>query len=257
MELDVTLLVLAIAMAAAFGLCLPDALFLTGLARIRRGVLGGPERVTGGPGAVVSPRIADELAELGFVPAGLYWEQMPAHKAFYETIFVCPAEHCYATVYRLFNNDVPRVAFKTAFEDGAYVLTQNYLGGMEAREETLWAGGIAEVPLEDVLAEHRRRVQSFVLSGRRATPALTVEDYVEAEWGYMEHPRIRAEHRDTVKTLFGLKVAFLAGGAWLAAHLGAGPVGIAAVLLAQSVLMLLVRYYGAILERILPAEEAG
>src|SRR5688572_15635516 len=127
-SIDLASLVLAIAITSAIGLCLPDALLLTGLTRIRRGVLGGPERVVCGPGAYVSPEIAEELAELGFVPAGVYWEQMPAHKVSYEAVYACPGDTCFAAVYRLFNNDFPRVAFKTAFEDGAYVLTQNYLG---------------------------------------------------------------------------------------------------------------------------------
>jgi hypothetical protein len=257
LDLNPTSLLLAAAVTFAVGICLPDVLFLVGLTRIKRGILGGPDDALCEPGAIVTPQIAQQLAYLGFEPAGIYWEQMSAHKLFREAIFVSRNGDCFAAVYRLFNNDPPRVAFKTAFADGAYVLTQNYLGGMEAKEATFWAGGVEDAPLIDVVAEHRRRTQLFELAGHAPVPALTIEDHVEAEWTYMEHPVMRSAYYGTVKTLFGMKVGFLLGVPLLLTTCGVGLVGVGLISLAQSLGMLIFRYYGAMVERLLPAEESG
>jgi hypothetical protein len=79
---------MAAALIIAVWVCLPDVLFLLGLTRVRRGILGGPEAVRSGPGEVVTDEIAEQLDALGFVPAGLYWEQLPAHKLFRHPVFV-------------------------------------------------------------------------------------------------------------------------------------------------------------------------
>jgi hypothetical protein len=203
------------------------------------------------------------------VPAGLYWEQLPAHKSFREAVFVSRAKDCFATVYRLFDNDPSRAAFKTSFGDGASVLTQNYVGGMEANEGTLRAGGLhcqettsmeARTPLAEVLEEHGQRVRRFVLAGHPLLPTVTIDDYVAAEETYTDHPTIRRQLRGAVAVLFPLKLALLAGAPVLfAAIWGVHYTGIGAILLAASLSMLLFRYYGypllAALDRMLPAEE--
>src|SRR5947209_11326257 len=104
-----TLLMLA-AIGLTIGVCLPDVLYLLGLVRVRRGILGGPEEIRSGRETWLTEDISEQLNVLGFEPAGLYWERMPAHKTFREAIFVSRHEDCFAAVYRLFNNDVPRVA---------------------------------------------------------------------------------------------------------------------------------------------------
>lgn len=255
-NIDFASLLLAIAVTLAVGLCLPDALLLLGVIRIKRGILGGPEHPLCHSGAMITPGIGQQLAYLGFKAAGVYWEQMPAHKSFRELVFVSSEGDCFAAVYRLFNNDDPRVVFKTAFADGAYVLTQNYLGGMEAQEATLWAGGM-EGSLVEVVAEHRRRVASLAAEGHKPLLAATMEDHVEAEWTYMEHPTVHSEHYGTTRVLLGMKLGFLTAGPAILALLGFGPIAIASVLLAQACVILLFRYYGAVLDRMLPAEEAG
>src|SRR5262245_10539958 len=115
MELEASLATLLVfgALTCAFWVCLPDVLFLLGLTGVRRGILGGPEVVQSGPSELVTEEIAQQLDALGFAPAGLYWEQLPAHKSFREAVFVSRADSCFAAVYRLFNNDWSRVAFKS------------------------------------------------------------------------------------------------------------------------------------------------
>jgi hypothetical protein len=270
MEIEpiLTQLLIAWALTCAFWVCLPDALFLLGLTRVRRGVLGGPEDVQSGPVKLVTEEIARQLEVLGFAPAGLYWEYLPAHKFCREVIFVSPTRDCFAAVYRLFNNDPPRVAFKTAFSDGAFVLTQNYAGGTEANEETLRTGGLyseetirstERFPLAEVLEENRRRVQRFVLAGHALLPAVTIDDHVEAERIFMDQPTVRRELRTGMAVGFSLKLAFLAGGPGLLAFLGVGPGIFSALLLVESLAVLLFRYHGfpllVALERMLPAEE--
>jgi hypothetical protein len=256
-DLNLTALLSAIAVTLALGLCLPDALYLLRVTGIKRGVLAGPDGAASGARAIASPEVADQLAQLGFTPAGLYWEQMPAHKCFQEAIYVSRTGDCFAAVYRLFNNDLPRVAFKTAFADGAYVLTQSYQGGMEKQEATLWAGGVEDMPLTDVVAEHRRRVELFTLAGHEPIPALTIEDHVEAEWAYMEHPSVQGEHFSTVKGLLLMKAGFLFVVPLIASQFGIGQWGLSALLLAQGLSILCFRYYGAMVERMLPREESG
>jgi hypothetical protein len=269
MELEVNLatLLMAGALTCAIWVCLPDVLFLFGLMGMGRGVLSGPEGVQSGPDELVSEEIAEQLDALGFVPAGLYWEQLPAHKSFREAVFVSRANDGFATVYRLFDNDPSRVAFKTSFGDGASVLTQNYVGGMEVNEGTLRAGGLhcdetttmeARMPLAEVLEEHGQRVRRFVLAGHPLLPTVTIEDYVEAEEAYSDHPTVRRQLREAVAVLLPAKLALLAGGPILVAAIW-GVQYIWAILLAASLSMLLFRYYGypllAALDRMLPAEE--
>jgi hypothetical protein len=257
LNLDPLALLLAAAVTAAIGVCLPDVLFLAGLTRIKRGTLAGPTDDRCRPGAIVTPDIAEQLAELDFAPAGVYWEQMPAHKRFHEAIFVSKTGDCFASVYRLFNNDDARVAFKTAFEDGAYVLTQNYTGGSDIMEKTLWTGGSEVATLETVVAEHRRRVRKFVAAGHHPLPAVSMDDHIEAEIIYMDHPTMRSDHYGTVRTLFGFKVGVLLGGPLLLYLFGVGTLGLAITMLLLACGMLLFRYYGAIVDRMLPAEEPG
>jgi hypothetical protein len=270
MEPDTILLhlLMAAAVSGAVWVCLPDILFLTGLSRVRHGVLGGPEEVRCGAGELVTEEIAEQLGALGFTPAGLHWEQLPAHKCFRVAVFVSRADECFASVYRLLNNDPSRVAFKTPFANGAFALTQNYIGGMEADEETLRAGGPpctekqtleTRTPLAEVLEEHRRRVWQLVLAGHACLPAESLDDYAEAEEIYMDHPTVRRQFRESVAVLLGVKLAFLAGVPGIVAALrGVDPPALWAALLMASLIVLLVRYYGfplfAWLDRILPAE---
>jgi hypothetical protein len=261
------------ALIAAVWVCLPDMLFLLGLTRVRRGILGGPEAVRSGPGEVVTDEIAEQLDALGFVPAGLYWEQLPAHKLFRHPVFVSRKGDCFASVYRLFNNDSTRVAFKTAFADGAAVYTQNYNGGMEADEGSLRTGGLNSgetaifgnrAPLADVLEEHRQRVRRFVLAGHPILSAFLVEDYVETVRTYSDHPSIKRKFGNNIAVLFWVKLAFLMTiPSLFAAFWGSQHAGIWPILLAESVTVLLIRYYGAPLlsaldkiSRILPADES-
>jgi hypothetical protein len=271
MELDAILpgLLMAGSLSCAIWLCLPDVLLLLGMTCVRRGILGGPEDVRSGPAELVTEEIAQELDALGFVPAGLYWEQLPAHKMFREVIFVSRRNDCFASVYRLFGNSPSCVAFKTSFGDGATVFTQNYVGGIEANEETLRAGGLRSeetttleerTPLAEVLEEHRHRVSLFVLAGHPLLPAVTIDDYVEAEQTYMDHPTVRRMFHGNVAWLFPWKLALLGSGpALFAAIWGVHPVGIWAILLAASLSMLLFRYYGypllEALDKMLPAEK--
>jgi hypothetical protein len=283
MELEETLarLLAVAAFTSAIWVCLPDFLVLLGLTRIRSGVLGGPEEVPSALGGARGEDIALELEGLGFAPAGLVWEQLPAHKSFREVIFVSKTGDAFAAMYRLFDNDPPRVAFKTALSGGAFVFTQNYNGGMEANEPTLRAGGLAPAeasaaglesgapavrlaectrpPLALVLEEHRQRVRRFILEGQTPLRAATVDDYLEADRGYMDHPTVRREFQSSVWTLGLFKLSFLAGVPGLFAILGAGHHVVIAALLAASVSVLLFRYYGhplvAALDRILPDEK--
>lgn len=126
----------------AVWLCLPDVLYLLGLTRIRRGIESGPEEVSLDQVQGVPEEMALELNQLGYTFAGVYWENLPAHKTFREFVFVSKKGDGYASVYRLWYNDPPRVAFLTMFASGAIVFTQNYQGGMEANEDTLRAGGL-------------------------------------------------------------------------------------------------------------------
>jgi hypothetical protein len=273
-EASLTDVIIIAASACAVWLCLPDALFLLGLSRIRSGVVCGPEDVRFESAGILTEEIDRQLDALGFVPAGVYWEQMPAHKSFREVVFVARTGDCFAAVYRLFNNDPPRVAFKTVFRGAAFVFTQNYTGGMEAHEETLWAGGLAldetaaaaepdarrieqRLPLERVLREHEQRVRSFLWTGHVPAPASSVDDYAEADRVYMDHPTVRREFRNSVALLSLLKAGLLAAGPALAVLLGAGRDVVGAVLLAESLGMLVFRYYGypllAALDKMLPA----
>jgi hypothetical protein len=138
----VTLLVGLASIAFAVWLCLPDVLFLLGLSRIHRGVIGGPETVDVGTMGSVSEELFFELHALGFSPAGAFWEMLPAHKMFREDVFVRARADCFARAYRLWKNDPPRASFLTVFSDGSIVNTKNYWGGLEVNEETIWAGGI-------------------------------------------------------------------------------------------------------------------
>jgi hypothetical protein len=252
MELEAFLI--AGALTCAIWVCLPDVLLLLGVTRIRCGVLGGPEDVRSGPGEVLTEEIAEQLDALGFVAAGLYWERLPAHKTFHEVVFVSGTGDCFAAVYRLFNNDPSRVALKTAFGDGAYVLTQNYDGGMEANEGTLRAGGllphctttlVQRAPLAEVLEEHRQRVRCFVMAGHEPLPAVAIDDHVEAERKYTDHPAVQRVFRGSLAVLLPLKLAFLVAGPGLVvATWGVDHAGIWATLLAASLGVLLFRYYG-------------
>jgi len=245
---------MAAALIGAFWVCLPDVLFLLGLTRVRRGILGGPEAVRSGPGELVTDEIAEELDALGFVQAGLYWEQLPTHKLFRHPVFVSRKGDCFASVYRLINNDLPRVAFKTSFADGASVFTPNYVGGMEVDEGTLRAGGLDSgetailenrAALAEVLEEHRQRVRRFVLAGHPILPAQIVEDYVEAARTYSDHPTVRSKLGKAIAVLFCIKLAFLMAGPGLfAAFWGIHHAGIWPILLAESASVLLFRYYG-------------
>jgi hypothetical protein len=264
MEFEVipNLLLMAGALACAFWVCLPDALFLLGLTHVRSGVLGGPEDVRCDTSNPLTEEIAQQLDALGFVPAGLYWERLPMHKTFRGVVFVSRASDCFATVTRLWNNDTPRVSFKTAFRGIAVVFTKNYVGGMEANEETLWVGGLPpqatvqantdpaperiwhRALLEEVLEEHRRRVSRFVLAGHIPKPATTVDDYVESVPTYSDHPTVRHQFRNNVAWLFCLKLAFLVSGPGLFTLMGASHDVILSLLLAESVGVLLFRYFG-------------
>ena len=270
MELEaiLTRLLMTEGLTFAIWVCLPDILFLLGLVRVRRRVLGGPEEVRAGAGEPVTDEIARQLDALGFVPAGLYREQLPAHKSFREAVFVSRADDCFASVYRLFDNDPARVAFKTSFGDGAFVLTQNYAGGMEADDATLRSGGlhcattslVERVALAEVLEEHRRRVCRFVVAGHPPLPAVTMDDYVAAEETYTDHPAVRRALRGNLAVLFPVKLALLAAAPVLCAAIwGIHHAGTWATLLDASLSMLLFRYYGyplvAALDRIRPTEQ--
>ena len=257
LNIDPIALLCAAAVSAAVGVCLPDVLFLVGLTRIKRGNLAGSNDARCKPGPMVTHEISQQLTYLGFTPVGVYWEQMPAHKRFLEAVFVSKTGDCFATVYRLFNNDDARVAFKTAFEDGAYVLTQNYLGGSDTRDETLWTGGLENVSLVDVVAEHRGRIEHFVIAGHKPLPAVSMDDHIEAECIYMDHPRMRSDHYRTVGALFAGKVGVLLGGPWLLSLFGVGVTGLALTLLLLACGMFVFRYYGAVADRMLPDEEPG
>ena len=260
--------IMAAALFGALWVCLPDVLFLLGLIRVRRGILAGPEAVWSGE--LVTDEIAEQLDVLGFVPAGLYWEQLPMHKFFRNAIFVSRKEDCFASVYRLFNKDPSRVAFKTSFADSAVVLTQNYAGGMEADEGSLRVGGlffgarhkiVDRTPLAEVLEEHRQRVRRFVLAGHSALPAVTVEDYVDAAQTYSDHPTVQRKLRAAIAVLLSVKLMFLIAAPGLfAAFWGIDHAVIWPILLGETVCVLLFRYYGfpllAALDRILPAEES-
>ncbi len=261
------------ALIGAIWVCLPDVLFLLGLTRVRRGILGGPEAVRSGPGELVTDEIAEELDALGFVLAGLYWEQLPAHKLFRHPVFVSRKGDCFASIYRLFNNDLPRVAFKTSFADGAVVFTRNYVGGMEVDEATLRAGGLdsAETAmledraaLAEVLEEHRQRVRRFVLAGHPILTAHMIEDYVEVARTYSDHPTVQRNLGKNIAVLFWVKLGFLMAGPGLfAAFWGIDHEAIWSILLAESASVLLFRYYGfplvAVIDKLskmLPAHES-
>jgi hypothetical protein len=252
-EAVLTLLMVGASICALW-VCLPDVLLLLGLAWIRRGILAGPDEVRTRAGDWLTEEIAQELDALRFEPACIYWERLLAHKTFHEVVFIFDAGDCFASVYRLLNDEPQRVAFKTSFSDGAFVLTQNYAGGMEADEGTLRAGGLLpeqstsfekRAPLAIVLDEHRQRVRRLVLAGHEPLPARTVLDHVEAERRYSDHPAVQRTFRASVALLFPIKLVFLSAGPSLVAAIwGVHHPAIWAILLGASISVLLFRYHG-------------
>lgn len=305
----------------AVWVCLPDLLLLLGLTGIRQGVEASREGVVPCPGNPISEDLDAEVTALGFDPAGVYWETIPAHKVFREYVYASKTSDCYALVYQLFDNDPPRVAFITGFVEQAYVLTQNYRHGLTADRATFRAGGLplpegsrppaqpdapcgsgrwvwavfvlslpgglfylgldpswwkwvfvavaaglavfmigesAEAepsqnngplpdrdPLSEVLAEHYRRLAHFRSLGYTIRPASDIDDFLQLQQGYHQHPVPWWELRSATLLLLPVKVGFLAlGPAILAYFLGIAHPLVGAALFLASLSVLYFRRYG-------------
>lgn len=202
----------------ALYLCLCDLLLLLGRG-LQRGIEGGPDALPRNRGDGEFDEVAAKLEALGFEPAGVYWEKMPAHRTFREYAFASKSKDCYALVYRLFLNDPLRTSFLTTFTDGAAVFTQNYVGGLEADAEDLRVGGAAielddnetdRVDLEETLDEHRLRIRRFGLKGHTPMEGHTIQDFYEAECVYSDHPVIAGSMRSNSQFMLGVKLLFFA-----------------------------------------------
>jgi hypothetical protein len=243
---------------------------------------------------------------------------------FRELIYLSPEADCFAIASHLFDNDPARVKFFTPLQR-ASVLTQNYVGGMEADEPDLRAGGLAQPEfvgpppppvrrsfwggvlscwplafilililgdqvgywfiglfvlgglvlgeiasrrlhpsvayvqspppptptlaarsaLDEVLAEHRKRVQWFVEAGHAKIRLASIDDFVEGQRVYSEHPLIARKLRGVALVLFPLKVALLALPATvLAFEVGVAHPATGAALLTSCLVVILFRHYG-------------
>jgi hypothetical protein len=262
MEQDPLLLLLLLQLVAltfAVWLCQGDVLLLLGFGRVTGRADGGPAAVPLDREEVIPAEIQLGLRELRFAPAGLYWESATLHhREFHEYIFASATGDCLASVYQLFGNEPPRVAFFTAFSDGACVFTRNYMGGLTANEETLLAGGLSpdandhplrpeqRPPLARVLDEHRHRLRRFILAGRSPLPCATVDDYVAGQHLYHGHATVMRQFRAAVLVLFSLKVVFLGlGPVVVALSSGIGSLWPWAFLFVNCLIVGLFRRYGA------------
>jgi hypothetical protein len=133
-------------------LCLPFLFAAFRRRPIDRGIRGGPEIIHCHWKTWVPPHLEIELSSLGFEPLGVQWERL-AWISGRETAFASREKDCFAVVCRLGRSPMPFVSFFSAFANGATILTQSYLGGMEADYHTLRAGA----PIRDVEAEEARR----------------------------------------------------------------------------------------------------
>lgn len=150
---------------------LPGALLFVRPALTRVRVLGGPaEVVPTGHGSAIAQMLQD-VAELGFEPLGVKWEQKPLGMKQKEFVFGSAAEHSYAGVMPVTNE--AWLYFFTPFEGGATVITADFKWPA-ADERDYLAGGLPAATPTEVLNAHRRRVQRLIAGGHKPIEPLTL-----------------------------------------------------------------------------------
>ena len=227
-------------------LCVPalGVLFL-GVRGARTGLHASPGDATPQGSDEVPECLYEQLSTLGFAPLGVHWERAFG-RTFREHIFLSADGTCFATVYRLFVGERPRVAFLTAFADGAVVLTQNYAGGYEADEPDLRTGGVPTEDLARVLAEHQARVGRFRERGRAPREGRTLEDFADIQNVYANHPTVsRALRFETLVLVLATLAVLGVSLAVMAWWLGLDHPAPWAFVLLECLAMVSIRVYGA------------
>lgn len=175
-------------------LCLPSLRQVIGPSQLPCGIVGGPADITPGNPHGVPESIHEQLLTLDFKPLGRYWEK-GFGLTFWESAFASPDQVCFATAYRLYRGEQPRLAFLTVFTSGAVVLTQNYEGGQSADEPDFRAGGVVTDNVAEILVEHYRRLDRFLDAGHTPMKGDTLEDFLNIQHALHANPTVARQHR--------------------------------------------------------------
>jgi hypothetical protein len=187
-------------------LCLPSLRQVVGPSQPSCGIEGGPADVAPGNPHGTPESIHAQLLTLEFKPLGLYWEK-GFGLTFWECAYAAPDQVCFATAYRLYRGEQPRLAFLTVFTSGAVVLTQNYEGGQSADEADFRAGGLVTDNMAELLVEHYRRLDQFHDAGHTPMKGETLEDFLHVQYALHANPTVARQHR---RNSLGLAIGTLA-----------------------------------------------
>lgn len=104
---------------------------------------------------------------------------------------------------------------------------------------------VVRYPIPEVLAEHRDRLRHFARAGATPAAAAALDDFVEGQRVYAEHPRVGSVLRGASLVILPVKLSFLAlGPVILACEVGPAHPATWAALLLGCLGVVLFRHYG-------------
>jgi hypothetical protein len=171
--------------------CLPSVLEWLGCRRIYMEGVDDPGAAEPGDEPTYAA-VAAELKALGFEPVGVKTTRMwftgfRWTKTFRVYLFGTRSRDVFAAVFRLVPDEPWRLAFTTAFTDGALVQSANQLNGLKIEHDDYLRWGSATVNRTELLHLHRDVSEQFRAKGNRTVAPLSSALYAELDRRHSEN----------------------------------------------------------------------
>ncbi len=160
-------------------ICGPHLVRGLGLHRYRHSVCGGPSDLSPLESSSTYADYYQQLVELGFVPLGIFREEVLWHKGNKEFTFCHPEHDCRAAVYCLAGGDA-RVALTSDFTDDVLARTLNYDGGNTIADDFVMLREPTN-NMRKLLETHLENRDRFLQAGYALRPVETLKDWGQAE----------------------------------------------------------------------------
>jgi hypothetical protein len=161
------------AAAALVWVCLPMIMALLGLTRFTSRYRDDPTEAEPHGQGTEYEAIFAQLTSLGLHPCGFrvdeaHWYAFHWVKTFHVYVFATAAGDCFASVYRLIEEDDWRVTLATGLEDATLFETGSTMPELQLREDDFVRWGHVTDDLAELLALHREAVARYSAETGRA-----------------------------------------------------------------------------------------